>query len=118
MAADRTTILLTRCPGSPRSHRRPTRPVYAYQKFRPPGIPRPDRRNLRHFRQLQRPRPALALLPDAGGHERQQKQRCTGRRIRTIHCRLRDLVDRDIYTGRRSSEEKRRPGIKNTTALL
>lgn len=119
MAADRTAILpLTRRSGSPRSHRRSTRPVYAYQKFRPPGIPRPDRRNLRHFRQLQRPRPALALLPDAGRHERQQKQRCTGRRIRIIHCQLRDLVDRAVHPGRRSSEEKRRPGIKNTTALL
>ncbi len=113
MATDRTTIFpLTRRSGSPRSHRRPTRPVHAHPQLCRPGIPRPDRRHLRHFRQLQRPRPPLALLPDAGRHERQQKQRCTGRRIRTIYCQLRDLVDCAVHTGRHSFEEKRCPGIK------
>ena len=97
---------------SPSSHCCPARPLHAHPQLRRPGIPHPDRRHLRHLRQLQRLRPHLALLPDASRHECQQKQRCTGRRIRTIHCQLRDLVDRAVHTGRHSSEEKRRPGIK------
>lgn len=43
-----------------------------------------DRRNFRHPCQLKKLRLALALLPDVGRHERQQKQRCTDRRVWTI----------------------------------
>lgn len=72
MAAHRTAIFsFTRRSGRSRSHRRPTRSVHAHPQLRRPGIPSPDWRHFRHPCQLQRLRPVLALLPDAGRHERQ-----------------------------------------------
>ena len=68
-----------------------------------------------HFCRVQRLFPALALRPDAGGHERQQKRGCTGRKLWNVFSQLRILAGSDVFAGMGPAAETR---CKSVTLFL
>ena len=67
------------------------------------------------FCRVQRLFPALALRPDAGGHECQQKRGRTGRKLWNVLSQLCVLAGSDVFAGMGPAAEM---GCKSVTLLL
>ncbi len=96
-------------------HCRPAGAGHAHPQFCRAHLPGAAGRHPWHFCRVQRLFPALALRPDAGGHECQQKRGRTGRKLWNVLSQLCVLAGSDVFAGMGPAAET---GCKSVTLLL